>query len=443
MEESLKFDLEAEKFVISSILSDKEALLASLDVLKPMDFADRKNREVYTSIHNLFVADSPVDYLTILSDLRKRKVLSTVGSQYLADISLIAPTSQNIKHYANIVRECSIRRQLDQLSKTLALESTDPSISPTTLLENAEKLIFDLARNNSDRDFKSIKDLISESYERAVSLSKDTAAGKTMRGIPTGFNDLDNQLGGFQDSNLIIIGARPGGGKTSMMLNIASHMASVHKKRVGIFSLEMSKEELVDRIISVEGHLDLWKIRMGHIDESRDGDTFSEVLAKYEEGDFLIDDTPGLTMTDIRTKARKMQLEGGLDALFVDYIQLIIGGKSFKESNRAQEVAEISRAMKNLARELNIPVVAGSQLSRGVESRNDRTPQLSDLRESGSIEQDADVVLFLHREDMYNKETDRQGIADIIIAKHRNGPTGSVELKWIKEFATFANLQKE
>lgn len=440
MEEIIKFDFEAEKYVIASVLMDKEALLDAADILKPGDFLDLKNKEIYLSVYNLFHQNSPVDYLTILSDLRKRKVLSRVGSQYLAELSVLLPTAQNIKHYAKIVRECSVRRQLTDLSASLANDCKDPSLPPQDILERAEKNIFELARNTSDRGFKSIKDLFLEAYERVELLSKNP---DQLRGVPTGFIDMDKMLGGIHDSDFLVIGARPGAGKTAMMLGMASNMASKYGKRVGIFSLEMPQDQLVDRIISTKGKIDLWKIRTGHINE-RDNEwaQMSDVFGTFEEGDIFIDDTAGLTIADIRMKARKMKMEVGLDILFIDYIQLIIGGANYRDGNRAQEVAEISRSIKGLAKELQIPIVAGSQLSRLVENRNDRRPQLSDLRESGAIEQDADVVIFLHREEMYDKDTEKKGIADIIIAKHRNGPTGAFDLAWLQDFASFENLER-
>ncbi|MEI7603463.1 MAG: replicative DNA helicase [bacterium] len=439
MDELIKFDFEAEKYVAASALIDKEALMDAVDILKPTDFLDLKNKEIYFSIFNLFQKDVPVDYLTVLADLRKRKVLAKVGSQYLADLSVLLPTSKNAKHYANIVRECSIRRQLNDLSASLANDSKDPSLLPQDLLERAEKLIFELAKNNSDKGFKSIKDLFMSAYERVEMLSKNP---DLIRGIPTGFVDLDKILGGIHQSDFVVVGARPGVGKTALMLNIASNMAAKGKRKVGFFSLEMSQDQLVDRIISMRGKIDFWKIRTGKVDNDAWA-AMSDVFGMFEDGDVLIDDTPGLTISDIRTKARKMKLENGLDALFIDYLQLIIGSSAHRDSNRAQEVAEISRSLKNLARELNIPVVTGSQVSRGVESRNDRKPQLSDLRESGAIEQDADVVIFLHREELYDPETEKKGKADVIIAKHRNGSTGNIELAWVKDFATFENLEVE
>ena len=440
MDEVLKFDFEAEKYVVASALMSKDALIDAIDILKPTDFLDIKNKEVFITIYGLFHQNCPVDYLTILADLRKRKVLNKVGSQYLAELSVLLPTAQNVKHYANIVRECSVRRQLSDLSVALSNDCKDPSLLPQDILERAEKHIFELARNTGDRGFKSIKNLFIEAYERVEMLSKNP---DILRGVPTGFTDMDAKLGGLHDSDFIVIGARPGAGKTSMMLNMASNVASKYGKKVGIFSLEMSQDQLVDRIISTQGKIDLWKIRTGRIQE-RDAEwaQMSDVFGRFEEGDIFIDDTAGLSIADIRMKARKMKMETGLDILFIDYIQLIIGSASHREGNRSQEVAEISRSIKTLARELNVPIVAGSQLSRLVENRTDRRPQLSDLRESGAIEQDADVVIFLHREELYDQNTEKKGVADIIIAKHRNGPTGSLELAWLQDYATFENLYK-
>jgi len=437
MDDSLRFDFEAERYVIASVIMSKEALIESMDILRPNDFLELKNREIFLSAFTLFQRDVPVDYMTVQADLRKRKMLGKVGSQYLAELSTILPTSQNLKHYAKIVRECSIRRQLIDLSISLSSDSKDPSLLPEDLLENAEKLVFELAKKNTDTDYKSIKELFMEAYERVEELSKNPGQ---MRGIPTGFVDLDKKLGGLHKSDLVIVGARPGVGKTSLMLSIASNMASKYGKKVGFFSLEMPQDQVVDRIISVRGKIDFWQIRTGHI-QTDDFRTMSDVFGMFEEGDILIDDSSSQTISDIRTKARKMKLEGGLDAIFIDYLQLIVGSGKGRENNRVQEVAEISRSLKNLARELDIPIITGSQLSRLVESRPDRRPQLSDLRESGSIEQDADVVIFLHREELYDPDTDKKGVADIIIAKHRNGETGPLNLAWISQFASFENLE--
>lgn len=427
-------DVDAEKSVLGALLLDKDAVIKVAAKLAVEDFFEPAHREIYKTIQELYNKGSAVDMVTVASALKSKGTLSEAGGRaYLADITSLLPTASNVEYYAKIVKEKGVRRRLIQMGgKLSALGGSKEELSE--LLNQAEKGIFEISLESAEEGFVHIKDLLMEAYERAETISQH---GVT-RGVPTGFKPVDNVLGGFQPSDLVIIAARPSVGKTSFVLDVARHMAVHGNKKVGFFSLEMSRDDLADRLIAMEARIDLWGLRMGKL-KRPDWRKVSDAMGVLHETEMYIDDLPGQNILELRTKARRVQIERGLDILFVDYLQLIQGTN--KES-RVQEVTEISQMLKNMARELRIPVVAVSQLSRAVEQRNTRVPQLSDLRESGAIEQDADVVMFIHREEMYDRETEKKGIADIIISKHRNGPCGTVELAFIANQARFAELER-
>lgn len=427
-------DIEAEKSVIGSLLIDKDAVIKVVAKLAVEDFFETAHREIYKAIQALYEKGSAVDIVTVASFLKSKGTINEAGGRaYLAEIAGLLPTASNVEYYAKIVKEKGVRRRLIQMGGQLSnYGSSKEELSD--LLNKAEKGIFEISLESTEEGFIHIKELLMQAYERAETISQH---GIT-RGVPTGFKPVDNILGGFQASDLVIIAARPSVGKTSFVLDVARHMAVHDKKKVGFFSLEMSRDDVADRLIAMEARIDLWGLRMGKL-KREDWRKVSDAMGVLHETEMYIDDEPGQGILELRTKARRVQIERGLDILFVDYLQLIQGTS---KENRVQEVTQISQTLKNMARELRIPVVAVSQLSRAVEQRNTRVPQLSDLRESGAIEQDADVVMFLHREEMYDRETEKKGIADIIIAKHRNGPCGLVELAFIANQTRFAELER-
>ncbi len=408
---------EAEESVIGALLLDKDAVIAVAEFLKPTDFYDEKHKEIYESIINLYEERSPIDVLTVSEKLKSKKMLKTIGgSAYLADLANKVPTAAHIEHYGKIVKDASTKRNLMSAASKLVELSLDESLSASELLDKAEGEVFSLTQRSLDKSFVKVRDALAESFDRLDELHKNQSG---LRGVPTGFKDLDKKLAGMQRSNLLILAARPGTGKSTLALNIAENIALKHKMSVGFFSLEMSKEELVDRLLVSVADIDAWKLKTGKLSEE-DFTSLSNAMGTLAEANIFIDDTPGLTVLEMRTKARRLQVDHGIDLVIVDYLQLAHGST---RDNRVQEVAEISQGLKNLARELKIPVLALSQLNRSVEQRGVKKPQLADLRESGSIEQDADVVMFLWRED----DEDLANV-NLSIAKHRNGPTGTIPL---------------
>jgi len=409
---------EAEESVLGALLLDKDAVIAVVEFLLPEDFYDERHKDIYEAILSLYEERVPVDVLTVTEKLKKQKDLKKIGgASYLTDIANKVPTAAHVEHYGKIVKDHSVKRSLMRAASRLVEFSVDEAMSSADLLDKAESEVFSLTQKHVTKAFTSVRDTLAESFDRLDELHKLGDSG--LRGIPTGFVDLDNALAGLQKSNLVILAARPGVGKTTFAMNMAQHAAVVHKKHVGYYSLEMSKEELVDRLLVNEADIDAWRLKTGKLTEE-DFTKLSNAMGVLAEAPIYIDDTPALSILEMRTKARRLQVEHGLDMIIVDYLQL---ARSRNLENRVQEVSEISQGLKNLARELKIPVVALSQLSRGVESRNIKKPQLSDLRESGSIEQDADVVMFLWREDDENNEN-----IMLDIAKHRNGALTSVPL---------------
>lgn len=409
--------VEAEESVLGALLLDKDAIIAVAEFLSSEDFYDIRHQEIYKAILSLYEERVPVDVLTVTERLKKQKDLKKVGgASYLTEIANKVPTAAHVEHYGRIVKDHSVKRSLMKAATRLVDFSLDEGMSSADLLDRAESEVFSLTQKHLTKAFTSVRDTLAESFDRLDELHKQ---GEGLRGVATGFIDLDNALAGLQKSNLVILAARPSVGKTSLALSIAQNASVVNKKKVGFFSLEMSKEELVDRLLVSQADIDAWRLKTGKLGEE-DFTKLSNAMGILAEASLYIDDTPALSILEMRTKARRLQVEQGLDLIIVDYLQL---ARSRNLENRVQEVSEISQGLKNLARELKVPVMALSQLSRGVESRNIKKPQLSDLRESGSIEQDADVVMFLWREDDENNEN-----IMLDIAKHRNGPLASVPL---------------
>jgi replicative DNA helicase len=408
---------EAEESVIGALLLDKDAITAVAEFLTPEDFYIDKNKEVYKAILSLFEDRAPIDVLTVSDRLKKNKVLKQVGgTSKLADMVNSVPTSAHVEHYGRIVKEMSLKRLLLSSAGKIVEMSYDEALSSGELLDKSETLIFSLTQRHVSNAFIPVRAALAESFDRLDELHKQSEG---LRGVPTGYSDLDNLLAGFQRSNLIILAARPGIGKTTLAINIAQNVSVKYKRPVGIFSLEMSKEELVDRLLVGQADIDAWKLKTGKLSED-DFTKLSNAMGELAEAPIYIDDTPALSILEMRTKARRLQVDKGIDLLIVDYLQL---ARSRNLENRVQEVSEISQGLKNLARELKIPVLALSQLSRAVEQRGEKRPQLADLRESGSIEQDADVVMFLWREEEDNLEK-----IELVVSKHRNGPLGTVKL---------------
>lgn len=408
---------EAEESVLGALLLDKDAVIAVAEFLHPEDFYDERHKEIYEAILSLYEERTPVDVLTVTERLKKQKNIKRIGgASYLTDIANKVPTAAHVEHYGKIVKDQAVKRSLMRAASRLVEFSLDEGMSSADLLDKAESEVFSLSQKNVKNAFTSVRDTLAESFDRLDELHKQDGG---LRGVSTGFVDLDNATAGLQKGNLIILAARPGVGKTAFALNVAQH-ATVHNKlNVGFFALEMSKEEMVDRLLVNEADIDAWRLKTGKLTEE-DFTKLSNAMGVLAEAPLFIDDTPALSILEMRTKARRLQIEHGLDLIVVDYLQL---ARSRNLENRVQEVSEISQGLKNLARELKIPVLALSQLSRGVESRNIKKPQLSDLRESGSIEQDADVVMFLWKEDDENNEN-----IMLDIAKHRNGALTSVPL---------------
>ncbi len=421
---------EVESSVLGSILIDSDAIISVADFLRPEHFYTEANSKIFKAILTLYEERSPIDVVTLTNKLKKNRDLEKIGgSGYLAELVNKVPTSANIEKYGQIVKDLCIKRQLISAAAKIADVSFDEGFEAGEALDKAEMEIFSLSQRHLKQSFIPIKDALSESFDRLDELHK-SAGG--LRGVPTGFHDLDNMLAGLQASNLVILAARPGIGKTALGLNIARSVAVDYKIPVGIFSVEMSKEELTDRLLVRQSEIDAWKLKTGKLEEE-DFTRFSEAMGVLADAPLYIDDTPGISILEMRTKARRLQVEKGLQLLIIDYLQLV---HSRNLENRVQEVSEISMGMKNLARELKIPIISISQLSRAVEVRGGSRPRLADLRESGSIEQDADVVMFLYREDDENPEN-----VTLEISKHRNGPTGIMKLRFIPSRVSFYPME--
>ncbi len=434
-------NIEAEQSILGSLMLSKEAIIKIADLIKPKDFYHPAHETIYETIIDLYENREPIDLLSLSNRLKEKGKLEEIGGQsYLTTLVNSVPTAAHIDHYGKIVQKKStLRRLIDAASQIVNL-GYDEEKEADVLLDQAEQKIFNVSQNYLHQDFSPIKPILEEAFDRIDELHKNK--GK-LRGLPTGFYELDNILAGLQNSNLIILAARPSLGKTSLAMDIARNVATREKIPVGIFSLEMSQEELIDRLLCSQANIDLWKLRTGRLSSEGENDDFSRIgqaMGVLSEAPIFIDDAASSSVMEMRTMARRLQAEHGLGLIIVDYIQMMKSQSSIE--NRVQEISEISRSLKSLARELKIPVLALSQLSRAIESREGQFPRLSDLRESGSIEQDADVVLFIYREDKVKKDTEQKNVADIVIAKHRNGPVGQVKLYFNENYASFRNLEK-
>lgn len=432
----LPHSMEAEQSVIGAMLMDSDAIVTASEIVSKEDFYGKQYGIMFEAIVGLYNIGKPVDIVTLQEQLKEMNVPPELSSiDFIKTLFDAVPTSTNIKYYAGIVKEKSTLRRLIKTNEEIENMCYLGNEALDNIMELTEKKIFNLLRSKPAGDFVPIKDVVIEALKN-IELSAKTTGNVT--GLATGFTDLDTRTAGFHGSELILIAARPAMGKTAFELNIAQYMAFRKDVTVAIFSLEMSKEQLVNRLFSLESHVDSQKIRTGNLEDS-DWENLIESAGVIGKSNLIIDDTPGITISELRSKCRKYKLEHNLGIIIIDYLQLMSGGK--RSESRQQEVSEISRALKALARELDVPVVALSQLSRAVESREDKRPMLSDLRESGAIEQDADVVMFLYRDDYYNKDSEKKGIAEVIIAKQRSGATGTVELVWLPQYTKFANKE--
>ncbi|MCI8576696.1 MAG: replicative DNA helicase [Lachnospiraceae bacterium] len=438
MKRVLPHSVEAEQSVIGAMLMDKEAVIAASEIITAQDFYQNQYGVMFESMVELFNEGKPVDLITLQDRLREKDVPPEVSSlEFVGELIAMVPTSANIRFYANIVQEKAVLRRLIKANEEIAnicYAGTEPL---EQILENTEKTIFDLLQSRNSGEFVPIRQVALNVLEKIEIASRTQG---TVTGIPTGFIDLDYKTSGMQPSDFVLIAARPSMGKTAFVLNLVDHVAVRKGIPCMVFSLEMSKEQLVNRMLAMESNVDSQKLRTGNLTDS-DWDAIVEGIGVIGNSKLIIDDTPGISITELRSKCRKMKLEYGLGMVIIDYLQLMSGsGKS--GDNRQQEISEISRSLKALAREMNAPVIALSQLSRACETRQDHRPMLSDLRESGAIEQDADVVMFLYRDDYYNKDTETPNIAEVIIAKQRNGPIGTVNLLWQPEYTKFVNLAR-
>lgn len=432
--------VEAEQSVLGSLLLDKDAIIKVADLLTPEDFYRDDHKQIYRAMLALFEKRMPLDVITLSDELEKKEQFANVGgATYLTTLVNTVPTASHVVHYAQIVQQKATLRRLIQAAQKITDLGFAEDGDMSTVLDQAEQSLFSVSQKYLKQNFIPIKDVLADTFERIDELHKNKGV---LRGVPTGFRDLDGLLSGFQDSDLIIIAARPSMGKTAIVTNIAAHAAIKEKRSIGFFALEMSREQLADRLISLESGVDSWKIRTGNLTDE-DFPKIGYAMGTLAEASLYIDDSPSLNIMEIRSKCRRLQMEHGLDLVVVDYLQLMEGRSRGNDSNRVQEISEISRSLKTLARELNVPVVALSQLSRAVEARPDKRPMLSDLRESGSIEQDADVVIFIYRDDYYHKDSERKGVTELLVRKHRNGPIGDVELFFIPEQTRFRSIDRK
>lgn len=431
-------DLEAEQAVIGSMLIDKESVISALELLSAEDFYREDNKIIYSAIVNLYNKGEPIDIITLKSELLSMGKLEAVGGlEYITELPVNVPSTANVDKYIKIVEEKSSLRTLIKTANELITLGYDPTQEVEELMDNAEKKIFSVMQSRGQKSYSSMKDILVDTF---VELEQLYNRKEHVTGIPTGFIDLDYKTAGLHGSELILVAARPAMGKSAFALNIATNAAVRAKTPVAIFSLEMSKEQMANRILCSEALVDSNKVRTGKIEDD-DWKKLAEASGILSEAGIYIDDTPGISIMEIRAKCRKMKLEKDIGLVVIDYLQLV-QGSSKKTGSREQEIAEISRSLKILAKEINVPVIALSQLSRAPEQRPDHRPMLSDLRESGSIEQDADIVIFLYRDDYYNQDSEKKNIAEVILAKHRAGSTGTVELVWLGNYTKFVNAEK-
>ena len=430
--------VESEQSILGSILLDKDAIITVTETIQPEDFYKEAHKIIYECMLKLNSKNEPIDLITLTEELKKQDSLENIGGiSYITSLSTIVPTTTNVKYYADIVKEKSVLRKLIKVSNDILNSGYDNSVKVEEILEQAEKKIFDISQEKSSEDFKSINSVLMDTYDMIEKLYTNK---EEITGITTGFDDLNKKINGLQRTDLILVAARPAMGKTAFSLNLVQNAALKGNASVAVFSLEMSKEQLVQRMLSAQSNVELKKIKTGNLDEN-DWPRIIDAMSVLSNANIYIDDTPGIKMSELRSKCRKLKIEKGLDFVLIDYLQLMEGEGN--NESRQQEIAKISRSLKIIAKELNCPVVALSQLSRAPEQRSDHRPMLSDLRESGSIEQDADIVMFLYRDEYYHPDSERKNIGEIIISKNRHGETGSVELVWLGEIQKFANKARE
>lgn len=435
-------DLEAERAVLGSLLLSKEALERAVERLVADDFYKEGHQIIFAAMQDLFRSHEPVDLVTVTSKIRSMEKLDEPevgGITYLTQLANLVPTAANANHYIQMVEEKAHLRKLIQAATEVAQMGYEQKEDVDKILDRAQQKIMDVASDRSSGEFSEMKELLADAFDRVMELNQNSGA---VTGLSSGFRDWDRMTAGLQKSDLILIAARPSMGKTAFVLNVAQHVATNVKANVAIFSLEMSKEQLVQRLLCAESWVDAQRLRTGQL-QSADLERLMKGIARLERAEIFIDDTPGITVGELRSKARRLKLEKGMDLLIIDYLQLMSGSGGGKNGeNRQQEISEISRSLKILARDLQVPIIALSQLSRSVEARQSKRPMLSDLRESGSLEQDADIVAFLYRDDYYNEDSEERGIADLIVAKHRNGPVGSIKMFFKREYTRFTDLDQ-
>ena len=433
--------IEAEQSVVGAMLMDRDAITVAAEIICGDAFYQKAYGVIFDSVVELFNEGKPVDLITLQNRLREKAVPEEISSlEFVRDLVTAVPTSANVKYYAEIVSEKATLRRLIKMNEAIADECYQGQKPLEAILERTEKQVFELVQNRGGNgEYVPIKQVVLNALEKIEKASKSKG---TVTGIPTGFIDLDYKTSGLQPSDLILVAARPSMGKTAFVLNIAQHVAFKQNRTVAIFSLEMSKEQLVNRLFSLESYVDAQLLRTGNLKDS-DWEKLIEGAGTIGRSNLIIDDTPGISISEMRSKCRKYKMEHNLELIIIDYLQLMSGSVGGRNESRQQEISDISRSLKALARELSVPVIALSQLSRAVEQRPDHRPMLSDLRESGAIEQDADVVMFIYRDDYYNKDTEHVNEAEIIIAKQRNGPIGTVTLTWLPQYTKFANSERK
>ena len=431
---------DAEQSVVGAMLMDKDAILAASEIICGDDFYQNAYGVIFDSMVELFNEGKPVDLITLQERLKEKEVPPEISSlEFVRDLVAAVPTSANVRYYAQIVSDKAVMRKLIKMNDELSNICYAGNEPLESVLEKTEKSVFQLLQNRNAGEYVPIRQVVMNALEKVEKASKSKG---TVTGIPTGFIDLDYKLSGLQPSDLVLVAARPSMGKTAFVLNIAQYVAFKKDKCTAIFSLEMSKEQLVNRLFSLESQVDAQALRTGNMKDS-DWEKLIEAAGIIGQSNLIIDDTPSISISELRSKCRKYKMEHGLDLIIIDYLQLMSGSVGGRSESRQQEISDISRSLKALARELNVPVIALSQLSRAVEQRPDKRPMLSDLRESGAIEQDADVVMFIYRDEYYNKDSEYKKQAEIIIAKQRNGPVGTVHLAWLGEYTKFANLSRQ
>lgn len=432
-------DVEAEQAVIGSMLTDRDAVISAIEILKEEDFYREDNKTIYEAILNLYNRSEPIDIITLKAELTSMGMFEKIGGlEYIVGLPEKVPTTANVERYINIVKEKSELRRLIKAANEIIEQGYDPTENIDDIMNSAEKKIFNIMQDKDQKTYSAIKDVLVDAFTELEQLYNQK---QHITGVPTGFIDLDYKMAGLHNSDLILIAARPAMGKSAFALNIATNAAVKAKVPAVLFSLEMSKEQMVNRILCSEAMVDSNKVRTGKIDDD-DWIKLADTMGDLSEAPIYIDDTPGISINEIRAKCRKLKLERDIGLVVIDYLQLVQGPSKRASGSREQEISEISRSLKILAKEINVPVIALSQLSRAPEQRPDHRPMLSDLRESGAIEQDADIVMFLYRDDYYNEDSEDKGLAEVIVAKHRAGSTGTVKLVWLGNYTKFANMER-